>query len=80
MAAQITLRGVSAELARRLKRISAERGESVNTTVIKVLSEVTGIHGRRERLERYVTWSDEDRAELEASLLLQRTVDEKLWR
>jgi len=76
---QITVRNVSGELARRLERMSSIRGESVNATVLRLLEHALGIDGRRERLERYVTWSTEDRDELDAAVRAQRTVDPELW-
>jgi hypothetical protein len=77
---QITVRGVSADLGRRLARLSRERGESLNSTVLRLLERAVGIHERREDLERYMTWTAEDLAEFEEALGAQRTVDERLWR
>ncbi len=79
MTRQITVRGVSSELAKRLKELAAARGESANTTVLRILEEATGINPRRQRLSRYTTWSDGDLAEFEEALRGQRTIDEELW-
>jgi hypothetical protein len=77
---QITIRGPSSELARRLKAVAEERGESLNSTILRLLEEAVGVEGRRERLMRWATWSDEDVSEFDSALRAQRVVDAKLWR
>jgi hypothetical protein len=77
---QITIRNPSPELARRLKSLSEARGESLNSTILRLLEEAVGIHERRERLRRYATWSEGDRREFEEALDAQRAIDEALWR
>lgn len=80
MATQLTIRGVSDETAQRLKRLSREREQSLNATVLEILERALGTEHRRRRLERYATWTDADRVEFEAALQAQRTVDDELWR
>ncbi len=80
MPKQITVRGVSKELADRLKRLSAARNESLNATVLRLLEDAVGVNERRRRLERYATWTEADVREFEESLRAQRVIDEKLWR
>jgi len=77
---QISLRGVSSQLAQKLERLSRERNQSVNATVLELLSAAVGIDQRRERLARYTTLSKADQAELDAAIVAQRSVDEKMWR
>ena len=79
-ATQITVRNVDAELSRRLRAISAERGESLNTTVLRLLRDAIGLDARRERLRRYVGWTTEDLQEFTTALRAQRVVDERHWR
>jgi hypothetical protein len=79
MPKQLTIRGVSDELGRRLTRLSRERGESVNTTALAILEEAVGIDARRRRLERYATWSADDVAEFDRALADQRVIDDELW-
>jgi len=79
MPKQLTIRGVSDELGRRLTRLSRERGESVNTTALAILEEAVGIDARRRRLERYATWSADDLAEFDRALADQRVIDDELW-
>ena len=76
---QITLRNVDPELSRRLRAISAQRGESLNATVLHLLRGAVGIDERRDRLRRYATWNAEDLREFTAALETQRVVDERDW-
>ncbi len=76
---QLTLRNVDAALSKRLRAISAERGESLNRTVLQLLRDAVGIDERRERLLRYATWNDEDLQEFTAALDAQRVVDGRDW-
>ncbi|MXZ70152.1 MAG: hypothetical protein F4Z04_01385 [Acidobacteria bacterium] len=77
--AQLTVRNVDEELARRLRAISSERGESLNSTVLALLRQAVGVDARRERLRRYTTWTAEDLREFNASLNEQRVIDERDW-
>ena len=79
-ATQITVRNVEPELSRQLRAIGAERGESLNTTVLRLLRDAVGLDARRERLRRYVGWSGDDLEEFNAALRAQRVVDERHWR
>ena len=76
---QLTIRNVEADLARRLRAISAERGESLNATVLDVLRQAVGPDARRARLLRYATWTKEDAAEFETALAEQRVLDRQYW-
>ena len=77
---QITIRNPSEELTRKLRSLSKARNESLNTTILSLLESVLGINGRRKKLERYVTWTEEDLVEFEDALNEQRTIDEALWK
>ena len=79
-APQITVRNVDPELSRRLRAIGAERGESLNTTVLRLLRDAVGLDARRERLRRYVGWTAEDFNEFTHALRAQRVVDERNWK
>ena len=76
---QLTLRNVDPDLSKRLRAISAERGESLNRTVLQLLRDAVGLDERRERLLRYATWNDEDLQEFTAALDAQRVVDRRYW-
>ena len=80
MPKQITIRGVSEEIGRRLEEVSRARGTSVNATVLEILAEAVGVDERRRRLARYVTWSAQDLEEFNEALAAQRSVDDPLWR
>jgi plasmid stability protein len=80
MPRQLTIRGVPDEVSRRLARLSKERGESMNATVLSILVETLGVDARRARLERYATWTNEDREAFDRAVAAQRVVDDQLWR
>jgi hypothetical protein len=80
MASQLTIRGVSEELAERLAELSRERGQSINATTIELLEAVLGVDQRKNRLNRYMTWSTADREEFDAELRAQRVIDEAMWK
>lgn len=79
-ATQITVRNVDPELSRQLRAISAERGESLNSTVLRLLRDAVGLDARRERLHRYIGWTTDDLDEFTTALRAQRVVDERYWR
>ena len=79
-ATQITLRNVDPELLQRLRAVSAERGESLNSTVLRLLQDAVGLDARRDLLRRYVTWTADDLSEFTDALRVQRIVDERYWR
>ena len=79
-ATQITVRNVDPELSRQLRAISAEHGESLNATVLRLLRDAVGLDARRERLRRYVGWTVDDLGEFPSALRAQRVVDEQHWK
>lgn len=79
MASQLTIRGVSDELSRRLTKLGKSKAQSVNTVALRILEDAVGIDARRQRLERYMTWSSTDLKEFEAALKDQRVIDDELW-
>lgn len=79
MGSQLTIRGLSPELAQRLKALAKARGESVNTAALRILEGAAGVSERRKRLARYATWTRADLKEFDATLASQRTIDEELW-
>lgn len=77
---QITIRHPSPELSRRLKALAEVSGESLNTTILRLLEDALGVEARRERLMSWATWSETDAAEFDEALRQQRVVDDELWR
>ena len=79
MSKQLTIRGVPDEVAGRLRRLSQERGRSVNTTVLEILRQAVGTDARRQRLARYATWTPEDFTQVSNAVAAQRVIDQSLW-
>ena len=77
---QLTIRGVSDELGRRLTTASRERNQSVNATVLQLLEQALGVDARRQRLRRYATWTPEEAEVFDRAVAEQRVVDDDLWR
>jgi plasmid stability protein len=80
MPTQLTVRGVSDEVHRRLALLSQAGGESLNTTIRRILERAVGADGRRQLLEKYATWSADDQRDFDRALAEQRTIDADLWR
>ena len=59
--------------------ISRAKGKSVNRLVLEILEAAVSVDERRERLKRYVTWTEQDLREFEEILEAQRTIDDELW-
>lgn len=79
MPTQLTIRGVTEELNRRLTKLGKSKGQSVNAVALRILEDAVGIDARRQRLDRYMTWSSADLKEFEAALKDQRVIDDELW-
>ena len=77
---QVTVRGVSIELGRRLTQLARARGKSVNATVLEILETAAGLDPRRTWLRRFMTWTPDDVRAMDAAVEAQRVVDPKLWR
>jgi hypothetical protein len=80
MPRQLTIRHVPDDVGKRLDRLSRDRGESLNTVVLGILTESVGVDARRTRLERYATWTEEDAAAFDEAVSSQRGIDADLWR
>lgn len=77
---QITIRGPSPALTRSLRALGKARGESVNTTILRLLEDALGVDARRERLQKMADWTEDEAREFDAALAAQREVDPELWR
>lgn len=77
---QLTIRNVDDLLSARLRAVSNAAGESLNSTVLRLLRDAVGVDARRERFRRYVTWTAEDADEFDAALRAQRVIDEEEWK
>ncbi len=79
-AKQVTIRGVSPELGRRLAEIAGARGKSVNSTVLEILEGAAGLDERRTWLRRFMTWTPDEVRTVDAAVKAQRKVDARLWK
>lgn len=80
MPRQLTIRGVPDEVGRRLKSLGRTRRQSVNALVLEILTAAVDVNSRRQRLERYATWTQEGLDDFQQALADQRRIDEELWR
>ncbi len=82
----ITLRGVSPEVARIIRRRSNERGKSLNKVVIELLEEGAGLHRNRKKVLHHDldglagAWSREEAVAFDRALAAQREIDLGLWK
>jgi plasmid stability protein len=72
MSRQLTIRGVSEEVGRRLESLSRARGQSLNATVLEILESAVGVAERRQRLAHHATWTEADLKEFSEALAAQR--------
>jgi len=82
----VTLRNLPPELARVIRRQSAERKTSINKTVISLLEGATNTQ-RKKQVSLYHdldalagTWTEQEAAEFEEALAQQRGIDPDLWK
>ena len=75
MPRQLTIRNVPDEVGKRLDRLSRDRGESLNTVVLDILTETVGVDARSARLTRYATWTSDDAAAFDAALSSRLVLD-----
>ncbi len=82
---QLTLRSISARLRAALAREAERRGQSLNKTLLALLSERLGLSGEAGAVEYddldelAGTWTKADGARFEEALRAQRQVDARLW-
>ena len=72
MSKRMTIRGVPDEVASKIRRLSRERGSSVNATVLEILHHAVDVDARREILARYATWTAQELAQVKADVAAQR--------
>jgi hypothetical protein len=83
---QLTIRSIGSRLRAALEREAARRGQSLNKTVLALLSERLGL-GEAATPVQYDdldelagTWSKSEATRFDEALHAQRQVDAKLWR
>lgn len=83
---QITLRSISVALRAALEAEAERRGQSLNKTVLALLSERLGLSDEKRPIEYEDldelagTWTKAEAGRFEDALRAQRQVDAKLWR
>lgn len=78
----LTIRGLPPDVAEALEREKRRRGESLNQTVIELLSQGLGVGVTRSNGLAGLagTWSDEDLRGFERAVAPFEEVDPELWR
>lgn len=83
----ITIRGVEAEVAEKLKFIAAEKGKSVNQLTIDLIKEGLGIKKRKKYTREYHDlddlfgrWSEEEYHQIHDKINHERQIDPDLWK
>lgn len=82
---QLTIRGVNEKLHRLLKYEAKKQGMSLNSYLLKLIGEATGVlpPGQKKKFDDLDhlagTWSEAEYDEFQKNLMKQRQVDEELW-
>jgi len=82
----ITIRRIDEEIDRTLRKKAAESGDSINTTILKLLRKALQLDRDKPYPEHHDmdslagTWSKEDRVEFEKSQEGFNQIDGDLWR
>jgi len=83
----ITLRNLSPELARVIRRKAEEKGTSLTKVVMGLLEESAGIRGKKKGAPAHHdlddlagSWSKEEASAFDKALARQRAIDQGLWR
>lgn len=84
---QITLRGISPELEKAVKKEAEKKGLSLNKAFLALIQKATVIGGKEKKkalnhdLDRFFgVWTKEESSTFEENLELQRRIDEDLWK
>jgi plasmid stability protein len=81
----ITIRGIDEETDSRLRKMAEESGDSINTTILKLLRKALQLDKDKPYPEYHDldslagTWSEEERAEFEKSQEGFSQIDRDLW-
>jgi len=81
----LTVRGIDEEMTDILKKESMKTGQSINSIILKLLREATGLtKKKRNRLfhdldELAGTWSEEDERKFRENVKLFEKIDEEIW-
>lgn len=78
----LTIRNLPPDVAQALEREKRRRGESINQTVIGLLSKGLGVGSPRSNglADLSGKWSEEDLEEFESAVAPFAEIDDELWR
>lgn len=78
----LSIRNIPDALGERLLEARRESGESLNTTVIELLSQALGVDGRKSNGLGALAggWSRDEHQAFEHAIAVTEQVDEELWR
>ena len=82
----LTIRGVEAEVAEKLKLTAAKQGKSVNQVILDIIKEGLGLKKEKKYSREYDDlddlfgrWSEGEFQEIQAKINRERTIDPELW-
>lgn len=82
----VTIRGVEAEVAEKLKSTAAKQGKSINQLALDILKESLGFKKEKKHSRRYEDlddlfgrWSEAEFNEIQSKINHARKVDPELW-
>ena len=78
---QLTVRGVPDELARALEREKKRRGQSLNQTILELLSQALGVGNKHDNglSELAGSWTAEELHEFDKNTTVFEQIDPELW-
>lgn len=83
----VTIRGVEAEVAEKLKSTAAKQGKSINQLTLDILKESLGLQKEKKYSRRYHDlddlfgrWSEAEFNEIQSKISQERKVDLELWK
>ncbi len=83
----VTIRGIEAEVAEKLKQTAAEKGKSVNQLTLEIIKEGLGLKKEKRYTREYNdldelfgSWSNDEFEKIHAKISQERRVDQELWK
>lgn len=82
----MTVRGIDESLSQTLKDLACSKGVSLNTLVLSLIREATGVDKRKRNREHHDldslagTWSAEDELAFKKATCLLESIDAELWK
>lgn len=82
----VTIRGVEADVAEKLKLTAAKQGKSINQLTLDIIKEGLGMKKEKKYSREYDDlddlfgrWSEAEFQEIQAKISRERTIDPELW-